>query len=84
MPDLRFQPGPDPGLQGALKPEDVDGDAPDGVGALKPVGGPLIGFVKVLGAEVVDECEEVGLAQAERSHVCAGSRDECDADAEAP
>jgi len=51
-------------LEGALEAEDVDGGAPDGVGALKAVGGPLISFVEALRAEVVDQSEEVGLADA--------------------
>jgi len=59
-------------LEGALEAEDVDGGAPDGVGALKTVGGPLIVFVKALSAEVVDEGEEVGLTQTKRYEVGAG------------
>lgn len=71
-------------LEGALEAEDVDGRAPDGVGALKAVGGPLVGFVEALGAKVVDQGEEVGLAQAKRHEVGAGGGDQSDADAEAP
>jgi hypothetical protein len=44
----------------------------------------LISFVEALGAEVVDESEEVGVAVAERDEVGAGGRDESDANAEAP
>jgi hypothetical protein len=71
-------------LKVALEAEDVDGGSPDGVGAGESVGGPLVGFVKALGAEVVDESEEVGVAQRERDEMSAGGRDERDADAEAP
>ena len=59
-------------LEGSLKAKDVNGDAPNCVGSLKAVGGPLVGFVKALGAEVIDQSEEVGLAKAERDHVGAG------------
>jgi len=41
-------------------------------------------LIEALGAEVVDESEEVGLAKAKRHEVGAGGRDESDADAEAP
>lgn len=71
-------------LKVALEAEDVDGGSPDGVGALKAVGGPLVGFVEVLGAEVVDEGEEVGVAQRERDEMGAGGGDERDSDAAAP
>jgi hypothetical protein len=71
-------------LEGALEAEDVDGDAPDGVGALKAVGGPLISFVEALGAKVVDQSEEVGLTKPKRHEMGAGGRDQSDADAEAP
>jgi hypothetical protein len=67
-----------------LEAEDVDGGAPDGVGATESVGGPLVGFVEVLGAEVVDECEEVGVPQAEGDEMGTGGGDERDADAAAP
>ena len=62
----------------------MDGDSPDGFGALKSVGGPLISLVEALGAEVVDRCEEVCVLVAERSHVGTGGGDQCDAEAEAP
>lgn len=62
----------------------MDGDAPDGVSALKAVGGPLIGFVEALGAKVVDESEEISLAEAKRDEMGAGGRDQGNADAEAP
>ena len=71
-------------LKVALEAEDVDGGSPDGVGALESVGCPLVGFVEVLGAEVVDEGEEVGVAQRERDEMGAGGGDERDADAAAP
>jgi hypothetical protein len=71
-------------LEGALEAKDVDGDSPNGVGALEAVGGPLIGFVEALGAEVVDQSEEVGLPESKRDEVGAGGRDQSDADAESP
>ena len=51
-------------LEGALVAEDVDGGVPYDVDAAEAVGGPLIGFVEALGAEVVDKSEEVGVLQA--------------------
>ena len=71
-------------LKVALEAEDVDGGSPDGVGSGEAVGGPLVGFVEVLCAEVVDEREEVGVAQRERDEMGACGGDECDADAAAP
>ncbi len=71
-------------LKRALEAEDVDGGSPEGVGAGEAVGGPLVGFVEVLCAEVVDEGEEVGVAQRERDEMGAGGGDERDADAAAP
>jgi hypothetical protein len=71
-------------LKVALEAEDVDGGAPHSVGAGEAVGGPLVGFIEVLGAEVVDKCEEVSVLQAKRDEVGAGGRDERDADAAAP
>ena len=62
-------------LEVALEAKDVDGDSPDGVGAVEAVGGPLIGFVEALGAEVVYQSEEVGLTESERDQVRAGGRD---------
>lgn len=79
-----FQRRREPLLEGALEAEDVDGGAPDGVGTLESVGGPLVGFVEALGAEVIDKSEEVGLAEAERDHVGASGRDQSDADTESP
>lgn len=71
-------------LEVALETEDVDGGAPYGVGALESVGSPLVGLVEALCAEVVDEREEIGVPEAERSHVSAGGGDESYADAETP
>lgn len=71
-------------LQLALEAEDVDGGAPDGVGAPESIWGPLIGLVEALGAEVIDEREEVGVLEAERYEMGASGGDESDADAESP
>ena len=76
--------GNQPALQVALEAEDVDSDAPHGVGALEAVGGPLVCLVEALGAQVVDEREEIGLTDSERRKVGACCRDQGDADAEAP
>jgi hypothetical protein len=72
------------GLEVALEAEDVDGGAPHSVGAGEAIGGPLVGFVEVLGAEVVDKCEEVGMTQSKRNEMGAGCGDERHADAAAP
>ena len=71
-------------LKCPLEAEDVDGCSPDRVGALKAVGGPLVGLVEALGAEVVNEREEVGVLEAERDDMGACGGDECHADAESP
>lgn len=71
-------------LEGALVAEDVDGGVPDDVDASEAVGGPLIDLIEALGAEVVDESEEIGVAESKRHKVGAGGGDECDADAESP
>jgi len=73
-----------PSLEGALVAEDVDRGVPDDVNAAEAVGGPLVGLIEALGAEVVGESEEVGVLEAKRHEVGAGGGDESDADTEAP